>query len=127
MPNLVAMPAEKYREGRLYFGAASVLLVLWVEVLAVGLVFLFRQTGGVDQWSPTQRLAVVFATEVSMGLAIMAYILKDYFAIASQAEVQGLAHLKTNATTDRILADVRAQGRPLTTGEANLIKQALRP
>lgn len=127
MPNLVAMPAEKYREGRLYFGAASVLLVLWVEVLAVGLVFLFRQTGGVDQWSPTQRLAVVFATEVSMGLAIMAYILKDYFAIASQAEIQELAHLKTNATTDRILADVRAQGRPLTTGEANLIKQALRP
>lgn len=127
MPNLVAMPAEKYREGRLYFGAASVLLVLWVEVLAIGLVFLFRQTGGVDQWSPTQRLAVVFATEVSMGLAIMAYILKDYFAIASQAEVQELAHLKTNATTDRILADVRAQGRPLTTGEANLIKQALRP
>lgn len=127
MPNLVAMPAEKYREGRLYFGAASVLLVLWVEVLAIGLVFLFRQAGGVDQWSPTQRLAVVFATEVSMGLAIMAYILKDYFAIASQAEVQELAHLKTNATTDRILADVRAQGRPLTTGEANLIKQALRP
>lgn len=127
MPNLVAMPAEKYREGRLYFGASSVLLVLWVEVLAVGLVFLFRQTGGVDQWSPTQRLVVVFATEVSMGLAIMAYILKDYFAIASQAEIQELSHLKGNANTDRILADVRAQGRPLTTGEANLIKQALRP
>lgn len=127
MPKLVAMPAEKYREGRLYFGASSVLLVLWVEVLAIGLVFLFRQTGGVDLWSPSQRLAVVFAAEVSMGLAIMAYILKDYFAIASQAEVQELAHLKANATTDRILADVRAQGRPLTTGEANLIKQALRP
>lgn len=127
MPKLVAMPAEKYHEGRLYFGASSVLLVLCVEVLAVGLVVLFRQTGGVDLWSPSQRLAVVLAVEVSMGLAIMAYILKDYFAIASQAEVQELAHLKGNATTDRILADVRAQGRPLTTGEANLIKQALRP
>lgn len=127
MPKLIAMPAEKYREGRLYFGAASVLLVLCAEVLAIGLVLLFRLVGDVDHWSPSQRLVLVFASQVAAGLAIMVYIMKDFYAIASQADVQELSHLKGNANTDRILAEVRAQGRPLTTGEANLIKQALRP
>lgn len=127
MPKLIAMPAEKYREGRLYFGAASVLLVLCAEALAVGLVLLFRLVGDVDLWSSGQRLVVVFASQVAVGLAIMVYIMKDFYAIASQAVVQELSHLKANANTDRILAEVRAQGRPLTTGEANLIQQALRP
>lgn len=127
MPKLIAMPAEKYRKGRLYFGAASVLLVLCAEVLAVGLALLFRLEGDVGQWSLGQRLAVMLAFQVAVGLSIVVYIMKDFYAIASQAMLQELSHLNGNANTDRILAGVRAQGRPLTTGEANLIEQALRP